>query len=138
PPEWIVDHDRAVQRRILQVRAVELDVLGDAIDNHAIPARLGHLHAAQFDELSCYAFHVHAVDFVHHGWRERVLHAEDDADCFQIRLNSYLDCDCRSDQSLYCVITFCMDSPSFDNGSWCVDNICCVVLAVTTPESVRT
>src|SRR5262249_18660457 len=80
PPEWIVDDARAAQRGVLQVRAIERNVVRDSVDDDRIPAWLGHLDAADMDVLREYVLYVPRVDAVHQGARERVFHSVDDSD----------------------------------------------------------
>ena len=46
PPERVVDDRRAGERRVLQVRAIERDVVRDAIDDDAVAAGSSMPHAA--------------------------------------------------------------------------------------------
>ena len=82
PPERVVDDLRAAQRAVFQPRAIERDVVRNAIDDHVVAARLGHPHVADLHELRHKARHAHAVDALDQGGGEGVLHPEQDANFF--------------------------------------------------------
>ncbi len=80
PPEGVVDDDRSRQHGVLQIGAVERNVLRDAVDDDAIPAGIGHLDAAHLDELRGHALDLHAVDLFHQRRRKGIFHPENDSD----------------------------------------------------------
>ena len=65
PPERVVDHLRAAQRRVLEPGAIERDVVRNAIDDHVVAAALGHPHVADLHELRRHAGDGHLVDALH-------------------------------------------------------------------------
>ena len=89
PPEWIVDDDCSAECGVLEISAIEGDVLRDAVDDDAIAAGFGHLHAAELDELGGHALDLHVVDLFHQRWRKSIFHAEHDADFFHGCLTLY-------------------------------------------------
>ena len=78
PPERVVDHLRAVQNRILQIRPIERQIVRDPIYDHRVARGLAQLHPAQRDELRLHPLHVHRVDPLDQRARKRVLHPEQD------------------------------------------------------------
>ena len=64
PPERIVDDDRSVQGGVLQVRAIELDVLRNPVDDDGVFHRLIHADAADLHEFSLDAVDFHRVDLL--------------------------------------------------------------------------
>ena len=82
PPERIVDDVGAGERRALEPRPVERDVVGDPIDDHVVGARIGHVQGANLHELGGDAGHAHRLDALDERTRERVLHPEEDANFF--------------------------------------------------------
>ncbi len=46
PPEGVVDDDRSGKRRVLEVAAIEGDVVGDAIDDDVVGRGLRHAYFA--------------------------------------------------------------------------------------------
>ncbi len=51
PPERIVDHRGSGEHGVLQIGAIERDVVRDAVDDDAVARGLGHLDAADVDVL---------------------------------------------------------------------------------------
>jgi len=84
PPEGIVDHAGTAERGVLEVGAVERNVVGDPVDDHVVSARLGHPHVVDLHELSRHARHAHGVHPIDERAGKRVLHAEEDADFFML------------------------------------------------------
>src|SRR5580692_6224770 len=79
PPEGIVDNVSAAERRILQVAAIERDVVRDAINDDVVRRGLSHADFANDSQFSLNARLAHGVDFFHQRGRERRLHAKDDS-----------------------------------------------------------
>ena len=76
PPERIVYDNRSMQHGVLQVGAVELNILRDTVDDDVVFFGLVHADAADLYELGRDAIDVHRVDLLHHcGW-EGVFHTE--------------------------------------------------------------
>ena len=82
PPEWIVDDDGAVERGVLEVGAVERDVVGDAVDDDGVWRGLVEVHGAGFDELGSESIDVARVDVLNERAGKAVFHAEQNADLF--------------------------------------------------------
>src|SRR5450432_3419705 len=74
PPKRIVDDDRAVQRRILQISPIELNILRNSVDDHRILLRLIHPNPANLHKLRLHAVHLHRVNLLDQRRRKRVLH----------------------------------------------------------------
>ena len=79
PPEGIVDNVSSAERRILQVAAIERDVVRDAIDDDVVRRGLSHADFANDSQFGLNARLAHGVDFFHQRGRERRLHAKDDS-----------------------------------------------------------
>ena len=76
PPERIVDHISSLQHRMLQVGAVIIHFVGDAVDDDAVLRELAHFRAAEFHEFGGNAvFLAQLVHLFNEGWRETVLPA---------------------------------------------------------------
>ncbi len=64
PPERVVDDVGARERGVLQVAAIERNVVGDAIDDDVVGRGLGHANFADRGEFGLNAGLVHGVDLV--------------------------------------------------------------------------
>ncbi len=80
PPEGVVDHRRSIERGVLQVGAVERDVLRDAVDDHRVSRRLALHELVDPHRLGDDAVDPLGVDAVDQRVGEGVLLAEQDAD----------------------------------------------------------
>ena len=81
-PEGIVDDRRAVKRRVLEIRAIKRDIVGDAIEDDRVVRRLIERDSAGEDELGLDAGGIASVNSLDQRARKTVLHAEQDADLF--------------------------------------------------------
>ena len=80
PPERIVHDNRSLQHRVLQIRAIERNVLRDAIQDHRIFLRLIHPDPANLDELRLHSRHLHRVNLFHQRRRKGIFHPKKDSD----------------------------------------------------------
>ena len=80
PPERIVDDNRSVQHRVLQIGAVERNVLRNTVDDDVVFLRLIHADAADLHELGGNALDLHRVDLLDQCRRKRILHAKKNSD----------------------------------------------------------
>jgi len=82
PPEWIVDDDSSVECGVLEVGAIERDVVGDAVDDDRVWRGLIEVHGAGFNELGSDAIDVASVDVLDERAGKAVFHAEQNTDLF--------------------------------------------------------
>ena len=80
PPEGIVDDDGSVERGVLEIGAIEGDVVGDAVDDDGVARGLVELDGAGLDELGLNAVDIARIDVLDQRAGKAVLHAEQDAD----------------------------------------------------------
>ena len=90
PPERVIDDYCSAEHSILQIGAIEGDVLRNAVYDDPIAARICHLNPTHLDELCRHAFKVHVIDPLDQGGRKRVFHSEDDADFLCARAHKAL------------------------------------------------
>src|SRR6266851_8404091 len=63
-----------MQRRILQIGSIKLNVLRNPINDDGILPRLIHPDPANLRELGRHSIDIHGVDLLHYRWRKRILH----------------------------------------------------------------
>ncbi len=88
PPERIVDDHRSVDRGVLQIGAIEGNVVRNAIHDHRVAGRLVQSHRADLDKLRLNPVDVPRIDVLNQCAWKAVLHAEEDADLFHCALTS--------------------------------------------------
>src|ERR1019366_3584558 len=80
PPEWIVDNDRAGERHILQVAAIEGNIVRNAVHDNVVGRRLRHTDFADGGEFRLDVRLIHRIDLVDQRGRKGGLHAKNDSD----------------------------------------------------------
>src|SRR5207244_6712670 len=73
------DDNCAIQGGVLEIGPIERDIVGNAVNDHTVAARVRHFHATQLHEFRLNTRHPQAVDSVYNCRRESVLHPEDDS-----------------------------------------------------------
>ncbi len=80
PPERVVDDNGAPEDSVLEIGAIEGDIVGDAIDDHPIAARLRHPDTADVDVFGIHIRHPQGIDPLYHRTGEGILHPVDNPD----------------------------------------------------------
>ena len=85
PPEGIVDDLGSREHGVLEIRAIEGNIVRDAVDDDGVAGGLRHLDAARLEMLGRHAGDSHRVDAIHQGGWKRLFHAIEYADFLHIR-----------------------------------------------------